>query len=220
LPISAIDRDDDHDPRQDLRRLEEAPDGLDGEDRRDQEEQDGVRRRREHLEPVQAVRPRVGRRAGGDPDRDQGERHAAHVGEQVGGVGHERQRVRGDPRDELDDEDDGADPDRRGEASDDGDRRPNGSGPRRERSAPQYDGAERTVPEPGGPREGTVWVPARPAAPRRDDDAGPAARGARGHTASGSATDGGRGRSAESTSAFPKARSPRSSGRTAPGSPR
>ena len=70
---------------------------LDRDDRREDEQGDAVGLGGEDLDPFEAEgHPALGR-AAGEPDRDQREADRRRVGEHVGGVGEQRQRVGDDP---------------------------------------------------------------------------------------------------------------------------
>ena len=94
-----------HRPRLDRRLRIEAQHRLDEDVPGDDEEEDGVGERGEDLEPVQPERARpVAAGAVGEADRRQRHADADGVGEQMGGVGQERERSGEERGDRLDDE--------------------------------------------------------------------------------------------------------------------
>ena len=87
----------------DVRRVDDPRDRLDADDAGEDEQQDAVDLRAEDLAALEAERERALRRALGEPERDDRQADRAGVGEHVRGVRDQRQRVRDDADDDLDD---------------------------------------------------------------------------------------------------------------------
>ena len=94
-----------HEPGRDLGRLAQALPGLVQHIRRHPEQEDGVGDRGEDLEPQVSEGPFAGGRPARDPDRREGEADPEHVREDVGGVGEQREAVREQGADDLEEED-------------------------------------------------------------------------------------------------------------------
>ena len=81
----------------DAGRVDQPAHALDRDDRRQHQQGDPVRLGGEDLDPFEAEGHAALGRAAGEPDRDQREADRGGVGEHVGGVGEQRQRVGDDP---------------------------------------------------------------------------------------------------------------------------
>ena len=82
-------------------RRHEAPDGGVPQPRREQHQRDAVGLCGHDLGTLEAVGVSAGRRPRGQPAGDQHERDRRRVGQHVRRVGDQRERVRGQPRDDL-----------------------------------------------------------------------------------------------------------------------
>jgi Ser/Thr protein kinase RdoA (MazF antagonist) len=82
-------------------RRHQVPDGGVAKPRRQQHQRDAIGLRGQDLGALEAVGVAAGRRPGGQPAGDQHERDRRRVGQHVRRVGDQRERVRGQPRDDL-----------------------------------------------------------------------------------------------------------------------
>jgi Ser/Thr protein kinase RdoA (MazF antagonist) len=94
-------RDGQHDAAGHLGRRHQVPDRGVAQPGREQHQRDAVGLRGQDLGPLEAVGVPAGRRPGGEPRCDQHEPYRRRVGQHVGRVGDQRERVRGQPRDDL-----------------------------------------------------------------------------------------------------------------------
>ena len=96
-------------PACDRGRLAQALPCLEEDERRDPEQHDRVDDRGQDLEPQVPERPIARCRPLGEPDRREGQADPAEVRRHVPGVGEEREAVRDDAADQLEQEDHGRD---------------------------------------------------------------------------------------------------------------